>query len=86
MKRTDDIRTDLTKRPLSFTEAVFLADNLETVEYYRTLQRSSQKQSVYKPNARISLVGKIVLAIVWLALLYGFGGLLYAVASVLFLL
>ena len=86
MKRTDDIRTDLAKRPLSFTEAAFLADNLETIEYYRDLQRNSRKQSAYKPNAQISLVGKIVLAIVWLALFYGFGGLLYAVVSALFLL
>ena len=74
------------KRPLSFTEAAFLADNLETIEYYRDLQRNSRKQSAYKPNAQISLVGKIVLAIVWLALFYGFGGLLYAVVSALFLL
>ena len=85
MKRNDHSRADLTKRPLSFTEAAILADNLETVEYFRDLQRNPRNPSVHNPDARMSLVGKIVFAFLWLILLYGFGALLYAVISVLFL-
>ena len=36
-------KTDLAQRPLSFTEAVFLADNLETIDYFRDLQRRNKQ-------------------------------------------
>ena len=78
-------KTDLAQRPLSFTEAVFLADNLETIDYFRDLQRRNKQQPHNVTYASMSLVGKLLLAVVWAALIYGFGSLALAVIQVLFI-
>lgn len=85
MNTKKDRQTDLTKRPLSFTEAAFLADNLETIEYHRALQQRSRAQAQNNPNVQPSFVGKLVLAVIWLALLYGLGSVVLAVLFAVFM-
>lgn len=83
MKKNDHNTTDLTKRPLSFTEAAFLADNLETIEHFRELQRKADQQMSYDSNAPLSFGGKVLAAILALIFLYAFGSIAYAVIDVL---
>lgn len=83
MSRYRKEHTDLTKKPLSFTEAAMLADNLESIEYFRQLQRRSGTKVQYDRSAPLPFMGKVM----WLLLIgfigYGFIGILYAVISTL---
>ena len=76
---------DLTKKHLSFTEAAMLADNLESIEYFRQLQRRKSGRMPSDPNAPVPLLGKVLGLVIGAALLYGFLGIAYAVISTIFM-
>lgn len=82
----DKRKPDLTRRPLSFTEAAFLADNLETIERHRELQRKAEERAAYDTHAPLSFGGKVFMAILALIFLYAAGSLAWAVIGVLFML
>ena len=44
MNTDNDRKNDLAQRPLSFTEAVFLADNLETIDNFVIFREGTSKQ------------------------------------------
>ena len=88
MKQHSNSKTNLTKRPLSFTEAAFLAHNLETIEHMRNQQDKANKEAAKKAaenaDKPLSLGGKIISCLIILPLLYGAGSIVFAVLSVVF--
>ena len=84
MNRKKKEYPDLTKRPLTFLETAYLADNLEDIERMREQQRKYEQQHKYDPNAPMSFLGKLIAGVLILAFGYVGLSLLYAVISLLF--